>query len=489
MTLTTTLERHLPWAAPLLAVTVTLALAAIAYRGTPRIGFDPHYYVEYAKAFRTELPHSFGTAWPFGYPLLGTAVSRTGLSVFASLIVVLACGALGIYGMVWRPLCEAIGSRRLATGLVLGLATTAILPIELGAARSEIIFTLCFLAAVSTLAAWPAPRAIVGAALAAVLSFAMRYAGVLTLATLGIWTIACWPQLQVAGRRRLAIAAVAAAVAVCVGFLWLNQHVNGTATGMVRGHGDLFTNLGPDAVDFGWGGLIALSTIGLRQPFAAHTAVYAFVGGSVFVAVLYLAFCRWRRPVSVWSRPLALGLAVYLLGMWVLCAYDGFDRLYNARFFLPALPPVLVLLGESVRAFPRVGSAVLMLAMTAPGVAVCVRGVSPAVSYNFTSAAAQLAPRLLPGDRVGVNIHACGLSAWLDCPVTRIDDCRWQEAVQLYRFVVVTGVATDRTGLAYEWPDEAQALLADLRQTRAYREIARWPGCVLLERVAKAGNP
>jgi len=175
--------------------------------------------------------------------------------------------------------------------------------------------------------------------------------------------------------------------------------------------------------------------------------------------------------------------------MWVLCAYDAFDRLYNARFFLPALPLVLVLLAESVRAFPRVGSAVLMLAMAAPGVAVCVRGVSPAVSYNFTSAAAQLAPRLLPGDRVGVNIHACGLSAWLDCPVTRIDDCRWQEGAQLYRFVVVAGVATDRTGLTYEWPDEAQAMLADFRQTRAYREIARWPGCVLLERAAKARYP
>ena len=489
MSLKSTLERHLPWAAPLLAVTVTTALAAIAYRGTPRIGFDSHYYVEYAKAFRTELPRSFGTGWPFGFPLLGAAVSRTGLSVFASLVAVLGCGAFGIYALMWKPLCAATGSRWLAAGLLLGLAATAIQPIELGAARSEIIFTACFVAAVSTLVGWPAPRAIVAAAMAAVLSFSMRYAGVLTLAALGIWTVVRWPQLRVEGRRRLALAVVAAAGGMCFGFLLLNQHVNGSATGMVRGHADFFANLAPDAVDFGWGALIALSTVGLRQPFATHAAIYAIVGAAVFVAVLFLAFCRWRRPVSIWSRPLALGLTVYVIGMWMLRAYDGFDALYNARFFLPALPLVLVLLAEFAGAFPRFGAAVLILTMAAPGVAVCARGVSPAISYDFTAIALQLAPRLHPGDRVGVNVHACGLSAWLDCPVTRIDGQRWQEAARSYRFVVVAGIATDRMGLAYTWPGEDQALLGDFRQSHAYRELARWPGCVLLERAAEAGHP
>jgi len=208
-------DRILRRFAPFLALGVTTALALIAYRGIPRIGFDSHYFLEYAKEFRHRFPRSLGSDWPYGYPLLGAAVSRLGLSVFASMLTVLAVGLFAIWKLLWPVIDSALGRGGLTAGVIASLAAASILPIEFGGLRSEIPFAALYLATVIALAEWPAPHSIVAASLAAMLSFLIRYAGVLTLGVLIAWTIWRWSDLARERRRGLAAAAVAGAVCVC----------------------------------------------------------------------------------------------------------------------------------------------------------------------------------------------------------------------------------------------------------------------------------
>jgi hypothetical protein len=364
---------------------------------------------------------------------------------------------------------------------------TAILPLQLDALNSEIAFAACFVALLCAMARWPGRGAIALSSAAAVLSFLVRYAGILSLAILAVWL--AWSVRGLLRDRRLdwAIGWVAAAMAVCGGLVLLNLHATGYAAGPSRGFGRGVAELGVDAADFGWGAVVALTTDGLHARAATHGASH-LVGGAVFAALLGLAGWRWIHPASRWSRPFALGATAYLAGMAVLRCCDGFDPLYNGRYFVPVLPILVVLGGESLRGLPRIGSTILPLVLAAPGIAVCARGISPAVAYDFGPVVLCLAPMLSAGDTVGINVDACALSPWLDVPVTRVDDPGEPAALRPVRFVVIAAQAEDREATQYRFTPESLALESRLMRTSDYLEVRRWPGCVLLERKPPVGK-
>lgn len=476
-------EGALRWLAPAAALGVTAALAWLGCRGIPRTGFDQHYYLECVKSFRIHLPTSFGSGWPYGYPVLGSVVSRTGLSAYHSLLVVTACGLFAVYWLLWPILSRALGGPRAFAALCC-LAATAILHIEFSGVRSEIAFSAFFLAAVRALAGWPDSRSVALAVFAAVISFSLRYAGAITLVILACWLVCRWGAFRSTRGRLGALVAVLSAFAVCALLLLWNRMASGHFAGVERGFGHGFDDLALNICDFGWGVVTALTTIGVRKPFLAYGALYWLVGWSVFLGLLGFASWRWLRPSSCWSRPLALGLIAYGAGMVALRCYDGFDHLYSARFFLPALPLFFALICETASAWPRTGMIAIVAAFAVPGIAICSRGISPALAPNFSEGVAAIGQRLRPDDEVGVNLPGFYLSAWFDCPVGEVDSPSAPDVFQRYRFVVLVAKAQDRSASRYVWSTDIQELLRRIERG-GYSEMGRWPGYVVLERDAE----
>lgn len=416
----------------LVAAGLTALLAFAAYRGQRIIGFDSHYYLEYAKQFRTSWPQQFGTHWPFGYPLLGAALAPLAGSTFHGLLGVSWLAWLATCALLREPLARALGPVPAGIALV-GLAAAPIVVIELGTLRSELAYTVLQTAALAGLARSEAPRAAWCAAAAVVLGLTIRYAGVLGLPILGVWLL--WTSRGLTGWARWRrLAPVVAAAGCCVALLLWNQRVTGFTSGASRPPGPGWAGLPATVADLGWGAIVSLSSIGVRAPWAGHPAGLLLVGWLAAATIFGLAAWAWLRPVTPWSRPFALGLAGYAVGMVALASLRDFDALYNGRSFLPALPLAFVLGLERFHFRPWLGVALVAACVVAPGLVVAARGISPAITPDFAPVVARLHGTLSPGETVGVNLHAMGLSAWMEQRVIRVDD--GESRIADHRFLV-----------------------------------------------------
>lgn len=433
------------WPSVVAAALVTAGLAMLAYRGQRIIGFDSHYYLEYTKQFHTSLPDHFGTHWPFGFPLLGAALASAVGSSFHGLLGVCWLAWLALCALIHAPLARALGPRPAGVAL-LAIAAAAIVVIEVGTLRSELAYAALQTAALAALARSEAPRAAWFAAAAVVLGVTIRYAGVLGLPLLGAWLL--WTGRDLpwrAAARRLVPVLVAAG---CCGALLLwNQRVTGYLSGASRPPGAGWTGLPGTVADLGWGALVSLSSIGVRARWLDHPLQLLLIGWLAAAAIFALAAWAWLRPVTQWSRPFALGLAGYAAGMVALAALRDFDALYNGRSFLPALPLALVLGLERFHARPWRGVALALVCVTAPGLAVAARGISPAIAPDFAPVVARLQHTLASGESVGVNLHAVGLSAWLEQRVIRVDDGESQ--LVDHRFLVYRRGAGEPAGQSW----------------------------------------
>ncbi len=420
------------------ALALGIALSLVAARGGRLLTFDGYHYCELAKQFTREWPDRFGNHWPFGWPLAGASFARLGLSAYPVMVFLewISLGALLV-------LVSQILAPHASKVLVLcALAVAPILAIEIGSVLTELPFAAVTLGMLVCLGHWPSSGAIWGAALLAVAALSIRYAGILSLPTLIVWCAIRWRQLgQTEHRWTAALATCAAGVSMAL-LLALNLIKSGHLSGAARGEGRGLSALPGQLLDLAWSAPSALLADGLRNHFEPSSPIGRSVGGLLIAAMFALAGWAWVRPRSAFSRPLALGVTGYLLGMGVLSCIGEFDALHNGRTFLPVLAPLLILAAECARPVAlAVGCCVLVVA---GGVAAW-RGISRGIAGDVRPAVGPIKTRVAPADLLAINDDAFSLAAYFEQPTrrTRPEELRLSPPE---KFLVVAAHPLDREG-------------------------------------------
>ena len=406
------------WHLPALGWLCCCVMCLLCFRGHRITGLDPYYYLEYTKQFTKQLPDAFGTFWPFGYPLLGTSLMHLGLGAYHALLTVCIGLCLALFLLTYQALRETLSAK--AAGIALGvLGLVPVMVIELGGLRSEIAFSALLMASLLSLAEWPKPQAVFLACCAALLSFCIRYAGLLAFGMLGVWFFHLLLQKPNAKAIvRMLVMLALTAVFACF-LMWLNQKVRGTPSGGPRPPGPGLLGLPGTVADMGWGLVTAFSSVGVCVWAQQYKFLYHFVGIAVFLTALALPVLAWLRPASKYSRPLALGCVIYLTGMVALYSYQIFDTLSSARTAIPVLAPLMILVCElgmpkRLRTLQLAAAVSVIL-----GVVVTVRGISRELYLNYDPVLPQLSLLMTDKDTLSVSDGALSLCAHTDRPILR----------------------------------------------------------------------
>ncbi len=467
-------SRPHPAIAAAVGVIAFLGATLFATRGGVRLGFDSFYYVEYAKSFRQALPGSFGSAWPFGWPLLGSLVSHLGLSTYRALfalevasIAVLA--AIAAKGLDW----ERAG--RVTPFLFLGAVSSTVGMVSSAAAAfSEVPFAVALLLLAATLV-WDSRWSAVAAAGCMILAFGLRYAGALTPLIALAWV---WHRRRSEPGVKVApvVAALVASAVLMGGLLLWNREVTGHITGIPRGHPAAATW---PAVwsDFGWSLPNLLGGFGLCR-FLGFESAGRLVGGLVLTAAIILAGLRGcSRGRTALVRTCGAVVATYAVGLIGLRCVGQFDDLYNARMFVPLLVPLALVTADAVS--PRILAAV-GIGLLAANFILAGRGLSREIGGDISPALAVVADTCAP-QCLAVNDAGLTLAARVSSPVIRAVGLDWTVPRPQVRYLVLAGRPRDRDGtpgdVAPEWRELAVRLLAGGR----YRERLRLPNLIVLE--------
>jgi hypothetical protein len=453
-----------------------VGLAAFTYRTGRMLTFDGYYYCELAKGFSRSWPDRFGNHWPFGYPLMGGLVARMGIPAYEALCLV----SLVMLATLLILAARILGKHPFRWVVLTALAATPIIGVQLFGVLTELPFAAILLGLAVSLAHWPKRMALWTAALCAVLSLGVRYAGVITLPILAVWLISQWKVLRSTRRLGEAITACVAASAVMGLLLAINIYKSHHASGADRGPMPGFSTLAHQCMDLGWSALSALVSGGLRDRIGMDTLGGKLIGSSIFFVLCALCLRAWLRPRSPFSRPLALTTFGYLTGMAALRCIGNFDDLYNARTFLPVLFPLGLLLAEpaaSSRASLLIGCALLL----ASGTVASVRGISRQIGGDVRTAIAPLRLQLDPGDTVAINDDAFSLAAYIPQMTHRVWFEYWPDELA-DRFLVVAAQPHDRTGnnaiLSPGWTN----LCTRLTGSGHYRYLVQTSSIIVLEK-------
>lgn len=390
----------------------------VANRDGLRLSFDGYYYVEYAKQLRHSLPESFGTAWPFGWPMLGALTGLFGLSAYHGLL------ALAVLAWAWliksAMQCWPWSQTGTTAGILIftALATLAAsISYTLGV-FSEIPFAAVTFAFACSLARWPERSAIIASCSLALLAFAIRYTGGLHLLALGLWLIGTTGMLRPAGRVKFAWGAVALSALIAIALITWNRIATGYFSGHPRGYPGVPDAWWSIAADFGWSPIALLGGIGTRDLLGFGSMWRIPFGLLIYSGLLIgTSIVAWRTTSSL-KRSIAFVVLTYAIGIVILRRVGDFDALYNARMSLPLLLPVLIIFAGSWARHRLVllGAVVLL----SGNIALNVRGISPQISADVRGLAERLDP-LAPAEVVVVNDQARTLSAILRAPVVRFD--------------------------------------------------------------------
>jgi len=428
-----------PWVAVTIATAVSLVLASLTYRAGRLLTFDGYHYVELAKQFTSAWPDRFGNHWPFGYPLLGALLGRTGIPAFVALGLVSIASLIGLLACSTRIL----GSHPLRLPWIVALAAAPVLAVQLFGVLTELPLAAILTALILCLGQWPARAAIWGAAGCTVAALGIRYAGIIAYPAFALWLVVRWQDLKAADRLRAAITAGLTAVAVAAFLLGLNVVQSGHLSGASRTGAGGLAMLPREFVDFGWSIPSALVAGGLRERLGSG-GLSLIVGGVSFAVLTALCAWAWLRPKTRFSRPLALVAFGYASGMAVLHCVGSFDALYNARTFLPILFPCGLLLAEWL-ADRRLWLALAAVSLVAAGIGSAARGISREVGGDVRAAVAPARARLTAGDVVAINDHAFSLSAYISQNTVRAWPEYWT-ATNPERLLVVAAPPRNRRG-------------------------------------------
>lgn len=455
-----------------LAVGVALAAGWLTHAGRVRVPFDSYFYIEFAKQFRGSAPGSFGSAWPYGWPLLGAATGLAGLSAYHGLLLLAAAAWAGLLAIVAKISPWAHPETVPGTFWLLALGTTAAALQFVAAVFSEVPFALALLGFALALARGPNRAAIVAACGLALAAFSIRYIGALCFLLLAghLWLL-----YRRGAATRGAMLAVASTLATgCALLLW-NRIATGHWSGQPRGASEPVGAWLGIAADFGWS--LPTLVIGLRgrELLGFGSAAGTVVGLVSLGAIVVLAWrgVRDQRPLHA-----ALGAVVlaYSLAMIALRCIGQFDALHNARTALPILAPLLILTAPLLRHRAFV---VVPLGWLALNAAFLTRGPNLAASADVSAAMPALRG-LGATEFVSANDEARTLAALLRQRVRRIESTEDAARVD-HGSAVILAAAPDGPGagtLADSWREFAR----DLLQSGNYRLAHDTPSMIVLLR-------
>jgi hypothetical protein len=408
------LQRLNPAVIAVAGVILICLLSLTWTRGDRVLGNDSFGYLERVKQFRESLPTHFGDWWPFGYPLVGAAISRLGLSAYASLIAVAILSYGAIIACFWGALPKE--QRGFTALLVLAAACCApVCPLLLATILSEPLFSAVLFGLAISLSRWPSSRAIIVSVIMALGAFGVRYAGAFALGLVLLWALLRREDLKRANNRRLFLITYCAGVFVAAILCYLNYRYFGRVAGPQPIGQEEFSSWPRHLAEFCWGSVSALVSSGILRALGGISnpvCVGAGLAGAGIVAA-YL-FRVWKKQISVTTAAMVLLIVSYSLAVVSLRAFTPFDNLSSARTFLPVLFPIAYLV--AVDCSPRFTWAVRAIAslFLAIGVALALRGMSPDIKPDTAEAKSALEAVLKPGHSVAVNGNARSLAAYFD---------------------------------------------------------------------------
>lgn len=466
-----------------LAFAIGAALTLLAFREGRLLSFDGYYYCEFAKQFTTEWPDRFGNHWPFGYPLAGALLGRAGVPAYIGLVLV----SLASLAILLAAAARGLADHRFRWLVLIALASAPIVAPQLGGVLTELPFAAALVSLALSLAGWPNRACIWLSVACTIVAFGLRYAGIVAIPALAIWTRHRWQELGTARRQAEAlVACVASAAAIATAIAW-NIARSGHASGAGRGTSLGLSALPEQLVSFGWSAPSALIAGGLRDRIGVDSIAGMAIGGILFAAIAVLCGWSWISPRSRFSRPLALVAFGYCSGMVVLRCFGEFDALYNARTFLPALAPLALLAIERARGhstWVALGAAAVLTV----GVASAARGISREIAGDIRVAVTPIRDAILPSDRIGVNDHAFTTAAYFAHRTPRVFAEHWNVKME-ERFLVFSGKPLDRHGRTFPCSPEWVALSSRLVAQNRYRYLVHTTDLIALERIDPASAP
>jgi hypothetical protein len=165
--------------------------------------------------------------------------------------------------------------------------------------------------------------------------------------------------------------------------------------------------------DFGWGPVGAFASGQLLSKLGGIHNPLAFVLGlSVVVLFAIVFFHSWRQPKSRFVRPMVLIAAGYIISIVTLRTSTPFDAVSSPRTFLPILFALIYLLVTRYHSDRLVWLSYVAIGSIGLSVGLALRGMSPLVRPDLSSARAVLAQYIRPGDTVAVNGAASSLAAY-----------------------------------------------------------------------------
>jgi hypothetical protein len=158
-----------------------------------------------------------------------------------------------------------------------------------------------------------------------------------------------------------------------------------------------------------------------------------------------------------------------------------FDSLYNARTFLPALAPIVVLSSEQIRESRSILGLTWGVVIVA-GIIAAARGISREIASDIRPVIPILRARVEKDDRIAINDHALSLAAFFYQPVERTSiDSFVKNPFQ--RFLVVAARPVNRNGTRATEFDISDRSVSGLLSSHDYRVLVNEPGIIALEKI------
>jgi hypothetical protein len=476
---------------------IMMILGLVWTRGQRVLGNDSFGYLELAKHFRQVRPDHLGDWWPFGFPVAGSLICKTGLSTYASLFAVSTIGFLAIISCLWWLLPSEVKSSRLTITIILAAVCAPVCPLLLTGTMSEPLFAAILFGIVLSLSRWPSRTAVLASLFFCLLAFCVRYAGAFTFVMVGFYALLSWSRLVAKRRGGLFLVAYVLALIALAVLCYSNYRHFGRVTGpQPVGHENFFS-WPSHLASFGWSPVAAFSSSKVLEGLGGISNPICFCGGWLLtLGGSYFLFRTWKTPSSPASRPMVLLIICYSLAVVTLRSTTPFDAVSSARTFLPILFPWAYLIVTETPAGLVRPMSTGAIALIGAGVTLASRGISKEVRPDISQARKALETIVQPGQSVAVNGTAMSVAAYFENHFLSIGESQdgltpgWEptEGWNPHRTNLILYVFSSRPK-SRDASEDKKRIWEELSRmaidSGAARELAREGTFVLLESVEK----